>query len=283
VATAAPVAKPIAVQVPVEPFILAAPDQADAPAPAAVAPSPAAAPAKAVDKTAAVSPAAAKTSSTPSDTVKAAAPKVAVATKPVAAETVVANPTVGKTAMAKTVRAETVPAETVPAKPVLAEPVPAKPVVANPAVVEAAAAVTVATPAVSARVAAAPADRLPKAVQEMAETGIGQARDAYVRIKTAAETLASGLETSGSATSKGVHAYSVAVIEAMQVHLDAGFGLMRSLAGVRTVSEAIELQTSHARRQFEAVNAQAKTLASIANRTATEAAAPVRDALGRLR
>jgi len=137
--------------------------------------------------------------------------------------------------------------------------------------------------AAAAKVAAAPAERLPKAVQEMAETGLGQARDAYARMKTAAEALASGLESSSSVTSKGVHAYSVAVIESLQANLDAGFGLMRSLVAVRTVSEAIELQTGHARRQFEAVNAQAKTLASIASRTATEAAAPVRDALGRMR
>jgi phasin len=226
-----------------------------------------------MDKTAIASPAAASTSSTPSDSVKAVAPKAIAATKPVVAETVMAKPAAEKTAVAKPVPAETI----------LAKPVVAKPAVIEAAAPVAAAAVTVASPAVSAKAAAAPVERLPKAVQEMAETGIGQARDAFARIKTAAETLASSLETSSTVTSKGVHEYSVAVIEALQSNLEAGFGLMRSLAGARTVSEAIELQTSHARRQFEAVNAQAKALASIANRTATEAATPVRDALGRLR
>jgi hypothetical protein len=79
--------------------------------------------------------------------------------------------------------------------------------------------------------------------------------------------------------SKGIHDFSRAVLDAVQANTDAALGFFKSMAGVRSVSEAVELQARHARAQFESVSEQAKALAGIANRTVTQTAKPVREAL----
>ncbi len=94
-----------------------------------------------------------------------------------------------------------------------------------------------------------------------------------------AETLTTGIETSGQAAARGIQSFSTSVLDAVQANADATVGFLKAMAGVRTLSEAIELQARHARLQFEAAQSQAKTLANIANKTVTETAQPVRKAI----
>ncbi|MCP8940769.1 phasin family protein, partial [Alsobacter sp. SYSU M60028] len=131
-----------------------------------------------------------------------------------------------------------------------------------------------------ARFATAPVGEvLPKAVQDLATTGLTQAREAYATIRQSAETMTTGLESSGHAASKGLQSFSASVLDAMQANADATLGFLKAMTGVRTLSEAIEIQSRHARQQFEAARSQAKTLAGIATKTLDEAAKPVRAAL----
>ena len=46
---------------------------------------------------------------------------------------------------------------------------------------------------------------------------------------------------------------------------------------VKSLSEAVELSTAHARKQFEAVTAQTKELTALAQKVATETAEPIKD------
>jgi len=114
--------------------------------------------------------------------------------------------------------------------------------------------------------------------EQTGNTGLAQARDAYATLKHSAETLSTSFGTSGEAAARGIKSLSATMLEHMQVNADATLGFLRAMAGVKSVSEAIELQARHARQQFETVTAQAKTLAGIVNRTASETAEPVRKA-----
>jgi hypothetical protein len=50
---------------------------------------------------------------------------------------------------------------------------------------------------------------------------------------------------------------------------------------VKSLSEAIELSSAHTRKQFEAVTAQTKDLAALAQKVTAEAAEPVKTGLTR--
>jgi len=124
-----------------------------------------------------------------------------------------------------------------------------------------------------------PGAALPKAMQEFATSGLNQAREAYEKVRSSAEALSNSVGTSGEAAARGIQAFSQTLIDALQANADSTLGFMKSMAGVRSVSEAVELQARHARTHFEAVTEQAKALAGIANRTMSETTAPVRKAL----
>lgn len=123
------------------------------------------------------------------------------------------------------------------------------------------------------------AEALPKVIKDVAKTNVAQARDAFATVRQSTEALAAGFGTGGEAAAKGIKSFQAALVEALQANADATLGYWRSLGSVKTMSEAIELQAHTARKQFEALHAQAKTLAGIASRTAQETTAPVRQAL----
>lgn len=211
-------------------------------------------------------------------TIRTAAPK-ATATTSVA----VKSPVTTKAApIAKTpqqVKASVPKAVSAPA-PVIATPAPA------PAKVEAPRPVVVvkAPEAPVAAKAAAPvivpgAEALPKVLKGVATTNVATARDAFAVARQSTEAFAVGFGSGGEAAAKGMKSFQAALMEAIQANTDATLGYWRSLSEVKTLSDAIELQAHTARRQFEALSAQAKTLAGIASRTAQETTAPVRKAL----
>lgn len=248
-------------------------------------------------KPVAAKPVAAKPIAAKPVTTKAAAAKP-VATTPVATKPAPRAPArtahpVAQAKPAAAVKAEA-PAAPAPAKPQpAARPVAAAAPVAAPPVAQARipapAPAPIPTPvlapvlpdaaALAASVKAVlPPETLPKAVRGVADTGLAQARDAYATLKHSAETLSTSFGTSGEAAARGIKSLSATMLEHMQVNADATLGFLRAMAGVKSVSEAIELQARHARQQFETVTAQAKTLAGIVNRTASETAEPVRKA-----
>ncbi len=227
---------------------------------------------------------------------KPVADKPVLFSKPVAKKTAGPGPVAGAkpvTKAAPVVQPKTVVAAAKPpaakvrpeAKPVVtpaapAVPVEKPPVAAAPAPAREAAPALAEVATLAASVTAViPPEVLPKAVRGVADTGLAQARDAYATLKHSAETLSSSLNTSGEAAARGLKSFSTTMLEQMQTNTDATLGFLRAMAGVRTLSEAIELQARHARQQFDTVTAQAKTLAGIVNKTATETAEPVRKAL----
>jgi phasin len=121
-----------------------------------------------------------------------------------------------------------------------------------------------------------PTMEVPEVVREFAEKGVQQAKDAYDRIKTAAEEATNILEDTYATASKGVAEYNLKALEALRANTNASFDYAQQLMGVKTLSEAVELSASHVRKQFDALTTQSKELSTLVAKVGTDAAEPIK-------
>ena len=126
-----------------------------------------------------------------------------------------------------------------------------------------------------------PKFELPQAFREFAEKSVAQAKDAYDKVKAAAEEATDALEDTYTTAAKGASDYNVKVIEAARANTNAAFDYAREMLDVKTLSEAVELSTAHARKQFEQLTEQTKELAALAQKVANESAEPLRNSVGK--
>jgi phasin len=117
---------------------------------------------------------------------------------------------------------------------------------------------------------------VPEQMRAFAEKGVSQARDNYAKFKDAAESHNGTVEAVFTTASKGVSEYSAKLIEMIKANASANLDFAQSLFGVKSPSEATELWTSHARKQFETFTANAKQLAELSQRVATETVEPIK-------
>ena len=117
---------------------------------------------------------------------------------------------------------------------------------------------------------------VPESMRALAEKGVSQARDSYAKFKDAAESQNSTIEAVFTSASKGTSAYSAKLMEFMKANTTATLDFAQELLAVKSPSEVLELCTSHARKQFETLGAQAKELAEIVQKIATETAEPIK-------
>ncbi|MEN3349568.1 MAG: hypothetical protein V7632_3203 [Bradyrhizobium sp.] len=117
---------------------------------------------------------------------------------------------------------------------------------------------------------------VPEQMRAFAEKGVLQARDSYAKFKDAAETHNSTVEAVFSSYNKGASEYSAKLIEFFKANTTSSLDFAQELFGVKTPSEALELWTQHARKQFETYTAQAKELAELGQKVVNEAAEPIK-------
>jgi phasin len=127
-----------------------------------------------------------------------------------------------------------------------------------------------------------PKMEVPAAFRELAEKSVSQAKETYEKMKSAAEEATDVLEETYTTATKGVSDYGLKVIEAARANTNAAFDFATQLMTVKSVSEVVELSTAHSRKQFEALTAQSKELAAIAQKVATETAEPVKESFGKV-
>jgi phasin len=117
--------------------------------------------------------------------------------------------------------------------------------------------------------------QFPNAFRELAEKSVSQAREAYNRLKVAAEDATDLVESTVEAAREGAFALSVKALDAAKTNSDASFALARDLFGAKTFSEVIELQSAYARRLFESLTAQFKELQELTEKVVTDTTKPV--------
>ena len=123
---------------------------------------------------------------------------------------------------------------------------------------------------------------VPEQVRAFAEKGVSQARDNYAKFKDAAETHNSTIEAVFSAYSTGAKQYSAKLMDMIKASTSANLDFAQELVAVKSPTEAMELWTAHARKQFEAFTAQSKELAELAQKVVTETAEPIKASVSKL-
>jgi phasin len=126
-----------------------------------------------------------------------------------------------------------------------------------------------------------PKVEMPAAFREFAERGVAQCKESYEKMKAAAEEATDVLETTYSTASKGASDYGLKVIEAARVNTNAAFDFAGELFTAKSMSEVLELSSSHARKQFETLTAQGKELGALAQKVATETAEPIKTGMNK--
>ncbi len=117
---------------------------------------------------------------------------------------------------------------------------------------------------------------VPAAFREIAEKSVSQAKDTWEKMKAATEEATDVLETSYATASKGASDYGMKMIDLARINTNAAFDFATQLLAAKSVSEVVELSSSHARQQFETATAQAKELTALAQKVTTEAAEPIK-------
>lgn len=123
---------------------------------------------------------------------------------------------------------------------------------------------------------------VPEQVRAFAEKGVSQARDNYAKFKDAAESQNSAIEAMFTAINKGASEYSTKLMEFMKANTTANLEFAQQLLGLRSPSEALELWTSHARKQLETVTTQAKELNELTQKVATDSVEPIKASTSKL-
>jgi phasin len=126
-----------------------------------------------------------------------------------------------------------------------------------------------------------PAMEVPAAFREFAEKGVAQTRDAYEKMKAAAEESTEMLETCYSTASKGSTEYGLKLIEITRANTNAALDYMERLFGAKSASDLVEISTTHARAQFEALTTQSKELATLAQKVVTDTAEPIKSGVNK--
>lgn len=124
-----------------------------------------------------------------------------------------------------------------------------------------------------------PKMEVPAAFREFAEKSVTQAKDNWEKMKAATEEATDLIEGSYATASKGAADYGLKCIEAARANANATFDYASQLMTVKSLSEAVELASSHLRKQFDSLSAQSKELSALAQKVATETAEPIKESV----
>jgi phasin len=121
-----------------------------------------------------------------------------------------------------------------------------------------------------------PTFEMPEMFRSFAEQGLNQTRDAYARIKTAAEEATDVLEDSLETTRESMREVQFKALDVAKANADATFDLFRKLLTTTSVADAVQLQTAFARERFEAFVDYSKEVQASVTKASTEASKPAK-------
>ena len=121
-----------------------------------------------------------------------------------------------------------------------------------------------------------PVAKAQESVRAAAEKGLTDARSQYESMKSVTEDNSRAMNSSFEAASKGFSELNSKAIAAVQANTNAAFEFVTALFSAKTMSEAMEIQTTHARKQVELTTAQSKEFAELAQRVGTSVAEPMK-------
>ncbi len=119
---------------------------------------------------------------------------------------------------------------------------------------------------------------VPAMVRDMAEKAVSQTKDGYAKAKAAAEESIDVVEETLETVRETALEVQHKAMDSAKANTDAAYDFFKDLFSVKSVSEAVELQTSFARQQFEMLSAQSNDMSSLAGKAMTETFKPAKQA-----
>ncbi len=116
--------------------------------------------------------------------------------------------------------------------------------------------------------------KLTESYREFAENGVAQSKEAYAKLKTAAEDATKTVEQTLESAQAGSVELSLKAIDAVRTNADNSLSHVEALLGVKSVSELVELQSAFFRSQAEAAVEQARDLQEAARKVAEDVSKP---------
>ena len=120
--------------------------------------------------------------------------------------------------------------------------------------------------------------KLSESFREFAEKGATQTKEAYAKMKEAAEDATKTVEATLESAQAGSVELGLKAIEALRTNAENSLSHMEALLGVKSVAELFELQTAFLRKQAEVAVEQAKTLQETSKKVAEKVVAPGKSA-----
>jgi hypothetical protein len=100
-------------------------------------------------------------------------------------------------------------------------------------------------------------------------------REAASRAGDTAREAADRAQESSTRAAEGFRDYQLKILSAAQANINSWFEYVQDVVQAQSISEVVELSTSHSRRQLEAIAQQSRELANAAQRLATDTARPL--------
>ena len=117
---------------------------------------------------------------------------------------------------------------------------------------------------------------VPEQMRAFAEKGVSQARESYAKFKDAAESQNGTIEAVFASANKGFGEYTAKLMEFTKANTSAHLDFAQELLGLKSPSEAMELWNTHTKKQLETFQIQAKELAELGQRVASETVEPIK-------
>ena len=114
--------------------------------------------------------------------------------------------------------------------------------------------------------------------RDFAEKGAVQSKEAYAKMKTAAEEATKTVEATLESAQTGSVELGLKAIDALRTNAENSLSHMEALLGVKSLSEFVELQTSFVRKQAELAVEQAKSMQEATKKVAENVTKPGKEA-----
>nr|WP_298098053.1 phasin [uncultured Shinella sp.] len=120
--------------------------------------------------------------------------------------------------------------------------------------------------------------KISESFRDFAEKGAVQTKEAYAKMKEAAEDATKTVEATLESAQAGSVELGLKAIDALRTNAENSLSHMEALLGVKSVAELFELQTAFLRKQAEVAVEQAKSLQETSKKVAEKVSAPGKSA-----
>ncbi|MBB4010163.1 phasin [Allorhizobium taibaishanense] len=120
--------------------------------------------------------------------------------------------------------------------------------------------------------------KISDSLREFTEKGAAQSKEAYAKMKAAAEDASKTVEATLQSAQSGTVELSLKAIDALRTNAELSLSHMEALMGVKSIAELVELQTAFIRKQAEVTVEQAKAMQETVKKVAETVAKPGKEA-----